>query len=54
MYHGSGCGCHHGLGLRHFRTKEETVTQMEEYLRQLQAEAKGVEEYLAELRKQEG
>ena len=47
-----GCGCHHGHEPRHFPTREETIARMEEYLRQLQAEAKGVEEYLSEIRKQ--
>ncbi len=46
-----GCCCHPGHGLRRFPTREEIIAQMEEYLKQLQAEAKGVEEHIAELRK---
>jgi hypothetical protein len=41
------------LGLRRFPAREEIVAQLEEYLRHLQAEAKGVEERIAELRKGE-
>jgi hypothetical protein len=48
------CCCHHVHGLGHFPTREEKIARMEEYLRQLQAEAKGVEERLSELRKQAG
>ncbi len=45
--------CHHpGYGLRQFPTREEIIVQMEEYLKQLQAEAKGVEERLAEMKKE--
>ena len=36
---------------RRFPTKEETISQLEEYLRNLQAEAKGVKERIAELKK---
>lgn len=35
---------------RHFPTREERIARMEEYLRDLQAEAKAVEERLAEMR----
>ena len=49
--HQHGCCCHPGYGLRRFPTREEIIAQMEEYLKQLQAEVKGVEERLAELRK---
>jgi len=38
--------------LRHFPTREEIVEELEEYLKQLRAEAKGVEERIAELRKE--
>ena len=48
--HHEGC-CHHGFGLRRFPTREEMIAEMEEYLKQLQAETKGVEEHLAELKK---
>ena len=47
-----GCCCHPGHGLRRFPTGEEIIAQMEEYLKQLQAEVKGVEERLAQLRKE--
>jgi len=47
-----GCCCHPGYGLRQFPTREEIIAQMEEYLKQLQAEVKGVEERLAQLRKE--
>ena len=48
--HHEGC-CHPGPGLRRFPTREETIAEMEEYLKQLRAETKGVEERLAELKK---
>ena len=51
-HHHEGCGCgHHGHLLRHFPTKEELINEMEDYLKQLQAEVKGVEERLAEMEK---
>lgn len=55
-HHGScGCGCHqhHGaMGFhRRFISREEIAARLEEYLKQLQAEVKGVEERLAELKK---
>jgi len=52
-----GCGSHHGSGFapgfgqRHFISKEEIITHMEEYLKQLRAEAAGVEERITELKK---
>jgi DNA anti-recombination protein RmuC len=36
---------------RRFIPREEIIARLEEYLKQLQAEAKGVEERLAELKK---
>jgi len=59
------CGCHYGGGMHHgpgfglfghrrFISKEEVITHLEEYLKQLKAEAAGVEEHIAELKKQEG
>jgi hypothetical protein len=66
-HHGGGqdfnCGCHqnkgiyagHGFGRfgqRRFISKEEIVARLEEYLKQLQAEVKGVEERLVELKKE--
>jgi hypothetical protein len=57
-YHHAGCRCgchqyHGGMGFhRHFIPREEIITRLEEYLKQLQAEAKGVEERIAELNKE--
>jgi len=43
-----------GYGLRRFTAGEEIVAQMEqECLNRLQEEAKGVEQHLADLKKQE-
>ncbi len=43
--------CHAGRGFaRHFSTREERITRLEEYLKDLQAEAKAVEERLAQMR----
>jgi hypothetical protein len=64
-YHYCNCGCgsgsHYGsmhherdfgsFGRRRFISKEEVIAGLEEYLKQLQAEAKGVEERIAELKK---
>lgn len=65
MYHGGGCccdcGCHRGGGThhghgefmqRHFISKDEVIAKLEEYLKRLQAEAQGVEERIAELKKE--
>ena len=49
--HQHGCCCHPGFGLRQFPTREEMIAEMEQYLKQLQAEAKGVQEHIAELKK---
>lgn len=54
FYHGHGCYHyyhHRGYGMRRFFTREEKIAHLEEYLKQLQAEIQGVEEYLAEIRK---
>jgi hypothetical protein len=52
---GCRCRCHHshgGMGFhRHFISQEERIARLEDYLKQLQAEAKGVEEKIAELKK---
>ena len=53
--HHSGCSCgchrHEGMGFRrHFIPREEIIARLEEYLKQLQAEAKGVEEHITELK----
>ena len=50
-HHPGGCCCVPGFGRRRFLTREEIIGQLEEYLKQLQAEAKGVEERIAELKK---
>jgi hypothetical protein len=42
--------CQQGGFHRHFRTQDERVAHLEEYLKQLQSEAKAVEERLAELK----
>lgn len=49
--HHEGC-CSYGHP-RHFHTREEIIQDMEDYLKQLHAEAKGVEERVAELKKEE-
>jgi len=49
-HHHQGC-CTPGFGHRRFLTREETIAQLEEYLTYLQAEAKGLEEHIAELKK---
>jgi len=48
-YRRSGFGP--GFMQRRFISKEEVIAKLEEYLKQLQAEGKGVEERIAELRK---
>ncbi len=52
--HGCECGCGgHGVGgfRRRFATKAERIAELKEYLEDLKAEAKGVEEQIAELEK---
>ena len=55
------CGCHYGSGMHHgssfgsfghrrFISKEEVIAHLKEYLKQLKAEAAGVEEHIAELK----
>jgi len=51
-HHHWGCCCGAGYAPRRFPTREEIIEEMEEYLKQLKAEAKGIEERLAELRKE--
>ncbi len=65
LHHSSGCDCgcncgcggHHGGGFGHgfiqrrFITKDEIIAHLESYLMQLKAEAAGVEERIAELKK---
>jgi len=50
-HHHWGCCCGSGYGMRRFRTKKEILAELEEYLEQLQAESKGVEEHIAEIKK---
>jgi len=50
-HHRGGCCCAPGYGPRRFPTREEVIGELGEYLKQLQAEVKGVEERIAELRK---
>ncbi len=61
-FHGHTCWCgcydfgfrmHFGPGIhftRRFSTKEERIAWLEEYLKELKAEVKAVEERLAEIR----
>jgi hypothetical protein len=48
MHHGSHFG---SFGHRRFVSNEEVIAHLEEYLEQLKAEATGVEEHIAELKK---
>ena len=52
-HHHWGCCCDAGHALRRFLTREEIVEDLEEYLKQLREEAKGVEERIAEIRKED-
>jgi len=52
------CGCQNAsrfgsFGQRRFISKEEVIAHLEEYLKQLKAEAAGVEEHIAELKKKQ-
>jgi len=51
-HHHRGYCCGTGYTPRRFPTREEIIEELEEYLKQLKAEAKGVEERIAEIRKQ--
>jgi hypothetical protein len=47
------CGMGHGADMpfvRRFQTKEERIARLEQYLKDLQAEAKGVEERIAKMK----
>ena len=54
--HERGCGCHEGsesAGIhfeRRFVTRAERIAQLEAYLKDLQTEAKAVEERIAEMK----
>ena len=52
-HHGGSCGCggHVQFG-RRFWTREEKITGLEQYLDSLRAEAKAVEERIAEMREE--
>jgi hypothetical protein len=50
-HHQWGCCCTPDFPPRRFPTREETISQLEEYLKNLQAEAEGVKERIAELKK---
>jgi hypothetical protein len=47
---GCECGCGSGGFRRRYQTKEEQITELEEYLGTLKAEVQAVEEQLADLR----
>ncbi|MBA4420132.1 MAG: hypothetical protein C0391_03195 [Anaerolinea sp.] len=49
-HHHQGCCCEEGFE-RQFYTRDEKIQMLEEYLADLKAEQKGVEEALEELRK---
>jgi len=51
-HHHWGCCCSPKYASRRFPTKGEIVEDLEEHLKQLRTEAKGVEECIAELRKE--
>ncbi|TET57851.1 MAG: hypothetical protein E3J50_00790 [Dehalococcoidia bacterium] len=50
-HHQRGCCCGSGHAPGQSPTREEMVEKLEEYLKHLGAEAKGVEERIAELKK---
>ena len=50
-HHSGGECCTSGHAHRRFFSKEETISRLEEYVQQLQSEAKGVEEYIEQLKK---
>lgn len=52
-HHHWGCCCAPGHLPRRFLTREEVIAQLEEYAKNLQEEAKGVEAHIAELKKGE-
>ena len=50
--HGSDCCSMHGHGKRRFFSHKEVIAKLEEYLNDLRSEIKGVEERIAELKKE--
>lgn len=53
VWHHGDCRCDPGYAPRHFPTRQEIVEDLEEYATQLKAEVKGVEERIAELKKED-
>ena len=49
--HHAGCCCAPAHHVRHFPTREEIVGQLEGYLESLRAQAKAIEERIAEFKK---
>lgn len=52
LHHRGGCCCGSAQGPRRFISRDEMVKQLDEYLGQIRAETRGVEERIAELRKE--
>lgn len=61
MMMGCGMGPHHGHGMgqgpgpgmgRHFITKKENIELLEEYKKWLEKEMKGLEEFIADMKKE--
>jgi hypothetical protein len=53
-HHGDSCGCGGPSHFqRRFQTQEEKLARLERYLENLREEAKGVEEHIAKLKKEE-
>ena len=50
--HGNECCCTHGYGRRRFFSHKEVIAKLEEYLNDLRSEIKGVEERIAEMKKE--
>ena len=48
-----GCCCSRDYMPQRFPTREKIIEELQEYLEQLRAEIKGVEERIAELRKED-
>ncbi len=48
---GFGMGMGMGHGFRRFISRDEVISRLEEYLKELQSEAKAVEERIAEIKK---
>lgn len=48
---GCQCSCHNRHFERRYQTKDEQISELEEYLNELKMEVQAVEEHLADLRK---